>query len=87
MTLLLLCVAWAFASAIVALLPMKKQYVPGIILLIVAPVLIVWVAIEFSWWGGALALMAFISMFRHPLRYFYYRFTGRPVKLPRDFKK
>ena len=46
MTLLWLCVLWVFASAIVAMLPMRKQYFPGVALLLAAPVLIVLVGIQ-----------------------------------------
>ena len=58
MTLLWLSIGWVFASAIVAMLPMRHQYVPGVILL------------------------AFISMFRNPLRYFWARARGQRPTLP-----
>lgn len=69
MTLLLACVGWVFASTIVALLPMERQYAPGVILLLAAPVLIVWIGVSVAWWAGVLAFCAFVSMFRNPLRY------------------
>ena len=37
MTLLWLCIGWVFASAAVAMLPMRRQYIPGVALLIAAP--------------------------------------------------
>ncbi len=87
MTLLLACVAWVFASAIVAMLPMRRQYVPGVILLALAPVLIVWVGLEIAWWAALLALFAFASMFRNPLRYFYRKLTGQAVELPKELRE
>ncbi len=71
MTLALACIAWVFAATAVAMLPMRLQTVPGIILLIIAPMLIIWVASVVAWWAGVLALAAFVSMFRMPLRYFW----------------
>ena len=40
MTLLWVSVFWVFASVVTALLPMRYQYVPGVALLLAAPVLI-----------------------------------------------
>ena len=49
MTLLWLSVAWVFAAAAVAMLPMRRQYVPGVALLIAAPVLIVMIGLQVAW--------------------------------------
>lgn len=83
MTLLYACILWVFASAAVAMLPMRRQYVPGVILLAAAPVLIAWVGYQVGWWAGLLALAAFVSMFRNPLRYFWARARGRNPELPK----
>ncbi|MEM6308446.1 MAG: DUF2484 family protein [Pseudomonadota bacterium] len=83
MTLLLLCIAWVFASAGVAMLPMRRQYVPGVALLIAAPVLIVFIGIEVGWWAALIGSFAFVSMFRNPLRYFWARATGKPFEVPK----
>lgn len=77
------CIAWVFASALVAMLPMRHQYVPGVALLIAAPVLIVWVGAAFSWLAAALALFAFVSMYRNPLRYFVARARGQRPEIPK----
>ena len=69
MTLLACCVAWVLASTVVAMLPMRRQYAPGLMLLLAAPVLIGWVGCEVALWAALLALFAFLSMFRNPLRY------------------
>lgn len=78
--LLWLSVGWVFASALVALLPMRRQYVPGLLLLAAAPVLIVLIAQAAGVWAGLAALLAFGSMYRNPLRYFWTRLTGPKVE-------
>lgn len=81
---LILGALWVIAAAITAMLPMRKQYVPGVSLLICAPPLIVWI----GWQHGAIwllfALFALLSMFRRPLVYFARRALGLPVTLPTD---
>ncbi len=76
MLLLLLCVAWVLASTVVAMLPMRYQYVPGVTLLLAAPVLIFFIGRDVSWWAAVLGAFAFLSMFRNPLRYMWARLTG-----------
>ena len=78
---------WVLASAIVATMPMKRQYVPGVSLLIAAPFLIIWLAYDYGWWVGALGLFALVSMFRNPLRYFLARARGQNPELPKEFRK
>jgi hypothetical protein len=75
---------WVVLSAIVALLPMRLQYAPGIVLLLAAPVLIVWMGIELGWIAAAIALAAFVSMFRNPLIYLYKKARGLPVSRPEE---
>ena len=77
------CIFWVLASAAVAMLPMRLQYVPGIALLLAAPVLIVLAGLTWGWWVAALALFAFVSMFRNPLRYFLARARGERPEIPR----
>ena len=77
------CIFWVLASAAVAMLPMRFQYVPGIALLLAAPVLIVLAGLTWGWWVAALALFAFVSMFRNPLRYFLARARGERPEIPR----
>lgn len=83
MTLLWLCVLWVFASVGVAMLPMRHQYIPGVALLIAAPVLIIAIGIHVNWIVAVLAVLAFISMFRNPLRYLLARLRGQNPELPR----
>ena len=76
-------IGWVIASTIVAMLPMRMQYVPGVMLLIAASILILWIGLSVAWWAGILALLAFLSMFRNPLRYFLARARGQRPELPK----
>jgi hypothetical protein len=78
---------WVVASAIVAMLPMRQQMVPGVALLLAAPVLLVWIGYAHGWLWLALGLFAFLSMFRNPLLYFARRALGRPARLPKELEK
>jgi len=78
---------WVLASAATAMLPMRRQMVPGIALLLAAPVLLVWIGIEHGWLWLAFGLFAFLSMFRNPLLYFLRRALGRPAPLPKELEK
>lgn len=72
----ILAVIWVFASTAVALLPMRRQYLPGATLMLAAPLLIVFLGYQHGWVAGAGALAAFLSMFRNPLRYFWRKWRG-----------
>ena len=80
---LILAALWVIAGTVVALLPMRRQYVPGVALLVLAPVLIIWLAVDYGWLVGALSLAAFVSMFRNPLRYFWRRARGEKPEIPK----
>lgn len=86
MTLALVCIAWVFAATGVAMLPMRLQYIPGVSLLILAPILIIWIGSVVTWWAGALALAAFVSMFRNPLRFFWAKICGQNPQLPPELR-
>ncbi len=74
---LALGIGWVLAATLTALLPMRLQYPPGILLLIAAPGLILWIGAVHGWVWAVLGLAAFVSMFRNPLRYFYAKVSGR----------
>lgn len=78
---------WVLAAAATAMLPMRRQMVPGLALLAVAPVLLIWIGAVHGWLWLALGLFAFLSMFRNPLLYFLRRALGRPAPLPRELDK
>ncbi len=77
-------ILWVLAASVTAMLPMRRQYPPGITLLILAPLLIIWLSWEHGVWIGLFALAAFMSMFRNPLIYFWKRWRGLPVNRPED---
>lgn len=74
---------WVIASAVVAFLPMKNQYFPGIMLLIAAPLIIVWLGYDYGWWLALMGLFGFVSMFRNPLIYIYRRLRGENPEVPK----
>lgn len=78
---------WVLASAIVAMLPMRRQYLPGVGLLIVAPFLILWLGYAHGWWWVVIGALAFGSMFRNPLIYMYKRARGERPALPKEFTR
>ena len=90
---LILACLWVIASALVALLPMRAQYPPGIFLLISAPILICYLTYQHGLLALGVSLAAFISMFRNPLVYLWRKFSpfrreGDPVPGPsRDEEK
>ncbi len=79
LSLILACV-WVVVGSITALLPMRYQYLPGSILFLSAPVLVVWLSRDFGWWIGVVAVLAFVSMFRRPLLHWVTR--GRYPRYP-----
>lgn len=68
---------WAIAATIVALMPMRMQFPPGIVLLILAPFLVLWIGATHGWIWAALGLASFLSMFRRPLWYLARKAVGR----------
>jgi hypothetical protein len=84
---LILGSVWVIAAALTAMLPMRRQMVPGLALLALAPVLLVWIGYAHGWLWLAVGLFAFLSMFRNPLLYFLRRALGRPTRLPKELEK
>ena len=78
---------WVIAGTITAFLPMRMQMYPGIPLLIAAPFLLVWIGTQHGWVWVIPGLLAFGSMFRNPLIYFYKRARGLPVELPPELRR
>lgn len=69
---------WVLAATATAMLPYRRQFPPGIVLLILAPALLIWVGVEHGPWIAALGLAGFVSMFRRPLAHVARRALGRP---------
>ncbi|MEM8632256.1 MAG: DUF2484 family protein [Pseudomonadota bacterium] len=65
----ILCCIWVIASSLVAMLPMRLQYAPGLCLLLLAPVLLAALTYDYGVLVGVLATLGFVSMFRHPLAF------------------
>ena len=86
-TSLTLACFWVLAATITALLPMRRQMVPGLALLLLAPVLLWYIAHQHGFLVFALTLLAVLSMFRNPLIYFARRAMGLPVRLPSEMVK
>lgn len=74
---------WVIAAAITAMLPMRRQMLPGFTLLAAAPVLLIWIGYVHGWLWLAVGLFAFASMFRRPLIYVARKALGLPVTDPR----
>jgi hypothetical protein len=68
---------WVLAATVVAMLPMRLQWVPGVALLLVAPVLLGWMAVDHGPWWIVVGGLAFLSMYRRPLGYLARRILDR----------
>lgn len=73
----ILACLWALAATAVALLPMRMQFPPGIVLLITAPALIAFLGYEHGALVALVGLAGFVSMFRRPLGYLARKALGR----------
>lgn len=73
---------WIIAAALSALLAMRHQMVPGLVLILAAPVLLAWIGREHGFWWLAFGLFAFLSMFRKPLIHFARKALGLPAPVP-----
>ena len=54
-----------------------------VILLIAAPVLIILIGLQVGWLYSLLALAAFVSMFRNPLRFLLAKLRGQNPEVPK----
>ena len=73
---------WVLLASPVAMLPLRMQYIPGVILLLAAPPLIVWFGLSHGVLAALAALAGFVSMFRNPLRYLWKRARGERPEIP-----
>ncbi|RYG90861.1 DUF2484 family protein [Loktanella sp. IMCC34160] len=78
---------WVILGTITALLPLRRQMWPGLTLLVLAPVILVWLSVDHGLWIGALGAAGFVSMFRNPLRYLWARVRGRNPQLPPELRR
>jgi len=84
---LILAFLWVVASAITAMLPMRRQFIPGVTLLIATPFMLGFVGYQYGPWVALLGFAAFVSMFRNPLKYLVRRALGMPVSLPKELER
>ena len=84
---LLLGCLWVLAATVTALMPMRRQMLPGVVLLASAPVLMAWIGVVHGWLWVVLALAAFASMMRNPLRYLLARARGQRPELPPELRR
>lgn len=77
---------WVLAATVTAFLPMRRQMVPGIALLVAAPVILIWIGTEHGPWLALAGLAGFVSMFRNPLIHLARRAAGRPAPLPPELE-
>ncbi len=84
---LILGCLWVVAATITAMLPMRRQMIPGMGLLASAPVLLIWIGVVHGWLWVGFGLFAFVSMFRRPLFYLVRRLTGQTVEPPPELRK
>ena len=66
-TSLILACVWVLAGAGVSLLPIRRQYAPGIVLLAAAPILTIHLAMQHDPWIILVSVAVLLSMFRRPL--------------------
>ena len=85
--LILACSVWVIAGTITAFLPMRRQMIPGTALILSAPALLIWIGYAHGWVWVVAGLLAFGSMFRNPLIYYYKRLRGIPVELPPELRR
>lgn len=75
---------WVLAATVTAFLPMRRQYAPGVTLLVAAPLLLGFIGYQHGLWIALLGLAGFVSMFRNPLRYIWRRYVkGEKMELPK----
>lgn len=83
---LLLGCLWVLAAAVVAMLPLRRQFLPGGFLIIAALVILIWIGVAHGFWITLVGLAAVLSMFRKPLRYYTLRALGRAPELPAEMR-
>jgi hypothetical protein len=73
---------WVLAATVTAFLPYRRQYPPGVTLLMLAPVILIWLGVRHGLWITLIGALGFVSMFRNPLIYLTRKAMGLPVRRP-----
>jgi hypothetical protein len=84
---LILACVWVLVATVTALLPLRAQMVPGLALLVSAPVLMVWIGAAHGWVWLVPLVLAFASMMRNPLIYLWKRARGQMPDLPPELRR
>ncbi|MDQ7069134.1 MAG: DUF2484 family protein [Rhodobacterales bacterium] len=85
--LLISAIIWVFCAVAAAMMPMRWQFRVVPVLAMAAFVIMGMIATTYGWLAFGLAVAAFVSMFRHPLRYVWRRLRGESVALPEDISR
>ena len=75
---LILGALWVIVASLTAMLPLRRQYVPGVCLLLCAPPLLGWIGWQHGGVWLLFSLFALVSMFRRPLLFFARKALGLP---------
>ncbi|MEL6121742.1 MAG: DUF2484 family protein [Pseudomonadota bacterium] len=82
MTWIVIGCVWVLACTVIAMLPIRRQIVPGVMLMMAGSFLI-WVLIDQpGWLVGGIALFAFLSMFRNHMIYMTQILMGQRPEIP-----
>ncbi|NRB20733.1 MAG: DUF2484 family protein [Rhodobacteraceae bacterium] len=76
MSSVVLAALWALAATTVAFLPMRWQFVPGVVLLVAAPVIIAMMGMQHGAISALIGVAAVVSMFRRPLLHYWRKWRG-----------
>ena len=79
---LLLGALYVICAAVVAMLPIRRQYWPAGLMLIAAPLLLGFIGYQHGWIWFFLGMAAFLSMFRNSLRYLWRVSRGERPEIP-----
>ncbi len=71
---------WVLIATVTALLPMRRQFPLGLVLLILAPAILIGIGVQHGAWFALAATLGFLSMFRKPLMYLGRKALGLPPR-------
>ena len=74
------CCVWALLACVTALLPLRVQCAPAIMLAIVVPFLLIFVGFEHGLGAVALGIAVSLSLFRVPLLSVARQMIGEPAR-------
>ncbi|MBL4811748.1 MAG: DUF2484 family protein [Rhodobacteraceae bacterium] len=78
---------WVLCATATAFMPMRWQMFVVPVLALAAIGVLIAIGMAHGWVYVALGLIAFASMFRHPLRYGWAKLRGQNPQLPEELRK